>query len=184
MKAFHYALLIFSVFSLSACSSLDKNPEYSAPLLSAWYNGKMVHYITTDVSDRDMAREMGANYAPRLRDAIPDYPKPPRQKTVIERVYGFPDGEQPNNVFGSAPSPVGYHSTDEQYSPVWHMYWVRWTVPGDASVLTSEEAILDAEERGLITLERTDIVVNCPIVSSPHKIEGTPNTAFLFWSFS
>lgn len=184
MKAFHYVLLVISVFSLSACSSLDKNPEYSLPMLSAWYNGQMVNYVTTDVSDANMAREMGANYAPRLRDAIPEYPKPPRQKTVLERVYGFPEGEQPNNVFGSAPSPVGYNSTDEQYSPVWHMYWVKWVDPNQAKVLTSEEAILDAEELGLVTIERTDIVVNCPIVSSPDKIEGTPSTAFLFWSFS
>lgn len=110
-----------------------------------------------------MAQAMGANYAPRLRDAIPHYPKPPRQKTVIERVYGFPNGEQ-RNIFPSAPTPAGYTSTDKAYSPIWLMYVVNWVNPDNAIELTSEDALLDAQAKGLVTIERTNIVVNCPIV--------------------
>jgi hypothetical protein len=32
-------------------------------------------------------------------------------------------------------------------------------------VLTSEQSILAAEEKGQVGIERTDVVINCPIVS-------------------
>ena len=153
---------------LTACSSIQPSAKttHTLPLLTAWYNGETVYYVTTDVSDQAMAKDMGANYAPRLRDAIPNYPKPPRQKTVLERVYGFPQGVQ-RNVFPSAPQPIGHESQSSLYSPVWLMYLVKWVNPVEAYELTSESAIFSAEAKGLVTIERTNIVVNCPIVNAP-----------------
>lgn len=150
---------------VSACASTNKQQDalLGLTVFKAWHEGHQVSYITTDVSDAAMAKEMGANYAPRLRDAIPRYPKPPQVKTVLERVYGFPNKEQ-QNVFASAPSPLGYQSTDRHYSPLWLMYWVVWQDPAQAYELTSEEAILSAEEAGLLTIERSNIVVNCPVL--------------------
>jgi hypothetical protein len=37
-------------------------------------------------------------------DAVPEYPKPPTTRTVLERVYKFPQNEQ-DAVFASAPTP-------------------------------------------------------------------------------
>ncbi|MEL0635484.1 MULTISPECIES: DUF7482 domain-containing protein [Marinomonas] len=139
----------------------------SLPLLKAWHNGETVFYITTDVSDRALAKAENANYAPRLADAVPNYPKPPRVKTVLERVYAFPNGEQDRNVFASVPTPVGYQSENSHYSPLWLMYVVAWKEESTAYDLTSEEAILDAEDQGLVTITRTNIVVNCPVVTKP-----------------
>ncbi|MBD5770838.1 DUF7482 domain-containing protein [Marinomonas colpomeniae] len=152
---------------LSACSTVSKPQQVSFTLYHAWYEGGKVGYIITDVSHQDAAKEMNANYAPRLRDAVPRYPKPPQVKTVLERVYGFPNKEQKNNVFASAPSPAGYLSEDRRYSPLWIMYIVKWVDPNQAQELTSEEAIFVAEGEGLITIERTDIVINCPVVPFP-----------------
>lgn len=150
---------------LSACTSASKNQQVSFPVLKAWYEGKDVLYVTTDVSDREMAKAMNANYAPRLRDAIPRYPKPPQVKTVLERVYAFPNKEQDRTVFPSAPEPLGYLSENSAYSPLWIMYAVVWKDPSQAYDLKSEEAIFVAEDQGLVTIERTDIVVNCPVIS-------------------
>lgn len=152
---------------LSACSSTQTASQVSFPLYHAWYDGEKVGYIITDVSHRDVAKKMHANYAPRLRDAVPRYPKPPQVKTVLERVYSFPNQEQKNNVFASAPSPVGYLSEDRRYSPLWIMYTVTWANPNQARELISEEAIFVAEGEGLITIERTDVVINCPVVPFP-----------------
>ena len=158
---------ILLMIGLTGCAATNSTKQVSLPLQSAWFNNDLVYYVTTDVSDQDMAKEMGANYVPRLRDAIPNYPKPPRQKTVLERVYGFPNGEQ-RNIFPSAPTPVGYQSTDAAYSPLWLMYWVKWVNPDEAYELKSEEALLDAEAKGLVNIERTNVVVNCPVVPSPY----------------
>lgn len=157
--------LIASSLWLTGCASSTPS-TVSLPLRQAWFNDQVVYYVTTDVSDQAMAKAMGVNYAPRLRDAIPNYPKPPRQKTVIERVYGFPNGEQPN-IFPSAPTPVGYQSSDVAYSPIWLMYEVKWVNPDKATELTSENALLDAEAKGWVNIERTNIVVNCPVVPAP-----------------
>jgi hypothetical protein len=136
----------------------------SLPLLHGWHDDKDVLYITTDVSDRAIAKAKQANYVPRLRDAVPNYPKPPQVKTVLERVYAFPNGEQSKSVFASAPQPLGYLSEDRHYSPLWLMYVVVWKDPIQAQELTSEEAILSAEDQGLVTITRTDVVLNCPVV--------------------
>jgi hypothetical protein len=161
---FKSTLAVVLVLLLSACSTVSKPQQVSFPLLQAWHEGVKVAYITTDVSHRDVAKEMNANYAPRLRDAVPNYPKPPQVKTVLERVYVFPNKEQANNVFASAPSPLGYLSEDRHYSPLWIMYVVKWIDPIQTRELTSEEAIFVAEDEGLVTIERTDVVINCPVI--------------------
>ncbi|OZG75355.1 hypothetical protein BTA51_02945 [Hahella sp. CCB-MM4] len=160
-------LLAALIFVLSGCQSLGQynggKETITLPLVQGWFEDQKVYYITTDVSDHDMAVKMNAVYAPRLRDALPSYPKPPGLKTAIERVYRFP-GTNFKSVFPSAPEPFGPQSENTHYSPLWLLYEVHWN-PGTAPhQLTSEEAILEAEEQQLVTIHRTDIVVNCPIV--------------------
>ena len=100
-----------------------------------------------------------------MRDAIPTYPKPPEQKDVLERVYKFPNGEQ-DAVFASIPNPVGPLSSDAQYSPLWILYAVRIVGGRNSELLSSEEAILAAQDAGKVTVTRTAIVINCPIVGT------------------
>lgn len=165
---------------LSACGApLKKHVQgeevaISFPLYHAWYNDQEVLYITTDVSDQAIAIEKKANYAPRLRDALPRYPRSPGVKSALERVYAFPNQEQAWNVFPSAPQPLGPSSEDKQYSPLWLMYTVVWKDPSKARELRSEEAIFVAEDEGLVTVERTDVVLNCPVLpfslKEPHLL--------------
>ena len=163
---------LLSILLLASCSSYLAKPSPSdqskstitLPLLLGWHEGKTVRYITTDVSDQAVAKAKNANYAPRLRDAVPKYPKPPQVKTVLERVYAFPNQEQTRSVFASVPEPLGYESQNSHYSPLWLMFVVTWKDPAKATELTSEEAILSAEDQGLVTIERTDIVLNCPVI--------------------
>jgi hypothetical protein len=108
---------------------------------------------------------MGANLTPRLSDGLPNYPKPPDQKTVIERVYAFTNNPQ-NKVFSSAPYPIGPASADRHYSPIWLAVNVTWSAKAVQKTLTSENDILAQEEAGALTLERTTILLNCPIVGS------------------
>jgi hypothetical protein len=114
-----------------------------------------------------MARAAGVNLASRMTDAIPEYPKPPERKDVLERVYKFPNGEQ-DAVFASIPNPVGPMSKDPQYSPLWILYAVRIVRASSSAPLVSEEAILQAQDAGDVTVTRTAIVINCPIVGTEH----------------
>lgn len=65
---------------LGACSTaplLAGNGQASIPVLRGWFEGEEVFYITTDVSHADVAEVKGANFAPRLADALPAGPPVP-----------------------------------------------------------------------------------------------------------
>lgn len=159
------ALLIAMVCTLTACTTVSApsgRPEVVLPLNGAWVDGRKVDYITTDVSDAGMARMAGANFVPRLADAIPKAGQP----SVLERVYKFPDGEQ-ISIFQSAPTPAGPSNADKSYSPLWRIVLVKWRNSDRVRELKSEEELLAAEDKGEVTLNVTQVVANCPIIRVP-----------------
>ena len=157
--------------ALASCATLpppvDKNQSgfVQLPLISGWHDGKRVHYITTDVSDKDIAAKKSANYAPGLASTVPDSPLAPGQRNALERIYAIANFDQ-GSVLPSAPVPVGSGNTDKAYSPLWRMFKVTWQTGSSPVTLRSEEEVLAAAERGLVTVVPTDVVVNCPVVYS------------------
>lgn len=136
------------------------------PLLRGWFDGKEVLYVTTDASDAEVAREHLANHVPQLAHALADVPSAAggsRRPGATSRVYGSTNFRQPS-VFASAPEPVGHANRSAAYSPLWQLVKVTWREPLQARVLRSEEEVLDAQDKGLVGLEVTRVVLNCPIV--------------------
>lgn len=155
---------------LAGCSTSPSTPingrQVLMPLKQGWFEGKEVFYVTTDASDAAAAKDLGANFSPRLAYALPSASidrasnKPP---SSVDKVYAFPNFAQ-NNVFASAPKPMGYQSTESAYTPIWLMMTVTWKAGVSPRAMTSEEAVLDAAEKGLVLVASTGVVVNCPIV--------------------
>lgn len=139
-------------------------PAITLPLVPSWFNGTIYYYVTTDAWPRELATAMGANHTPRFQDALPPRPKPPELKTVLERVYTFPDGEQ-ISIIPSAPEPIGPASHNQPYSPVWQVVEVHWRVTEQQRELKSEAALLDAAAAGWVEITVTDGVVNCAVVA-------------------
>lgn len=133
--------------------------EAVLPLNRAWIDGRMVEYVTTDISDLRMASVLGVNFVPRLTQAVKATPG----SSVLERVYKFQNDEQ-ISVFQSAPDPVGAENLDQSYSPLWRLVLVKWADKSKARELRSEEEVLKAADRDELALEVTDIVINCPVV--------------------
>ena len=133
------------------------------PLLAGWYEGHLVHYITTDMSDQAMAKNTGSNYVPRLSLAL--RPPVPGQPSALDRVYKFVNFAQ-GSVFPSAPQHVGYQNSSEAYTPLWLLYLVTWNEGRQPQILRSEEEVLDAVEKQWVTLTPTSVVVNCPVIYS------------------
>jgi len=157
---------------LTACASpfFDvRRTEAVLPLSRAWVDNQIVEYVTTDISDPNMARMLGINYVPRLAGAM----RSQSNQSIVERVYKFPNEEQ-ISIFQSAPNPVGANNADKNYSPLWQVIQVRWKKPSVIQELKSEEALLAAQEREEVELENTNIVVNCPVIRSVtgHKLKG------------
>lgn len=130
--------------------------EVSLPLKEAWFEGQIVHYVSTDISDPGIAKKQGINYVPALADTLkPGMP--------VERAYKFPGDEQAT-VLPSIPRPVGGSNADPTYSPLWVLVMVRWKPGVTPRTLTSEESVLAAEDKGEVELTRTKIVANWPVV--------------------
>lgn len=147
------AALLLAVASAVAQTSPQ---EITLPLKEAWFEGQIVHYVSTDISDPVIAKKQGINYVPALANTLkPGMP--------VERAYKFPGDEQAT-VLPSIPLPVGGANADPTYSPLWVLVMVRWKPGTTPRTLTSEEAVLAAEDKGEVELTRTRIVANWAVV--------------------
>lgn len=162
-----------AVVMLIAACAVPKHPDsvtpgetafVQLPLIPGWYAGRRVHYVTTDASDRDAAKAAGANYAPRLENAIADAAIP-GQRSALERIYAVSNFKQ-DSILPSTATPVGHESIDTAYSPLWLVHRVAWLPGGTPRTLRSEEEVLDAAENGLVTITPTRIIKNCPVIYS------------------
>ena len=160
MFRFRLLSLSLSALLLAGCAGNDLR-HAALPLLTAWYNDQPVYYLTTDASDAQAAQMMQANYVPRLANVLPSVPGPD-PLAAYDRVYKFADGSQAS-VFPSIPQPLGAGNRDQAYSPLWHVYEVRWLGRPGAE-LHSADALLQAQEECRISLRPTGIIVNCPII--------------------
>jgi hypothetical protein len=60
-------------------------------------------------------------------------------------------------VFGSQPGEV-------TYSPLWLETHVTWKSGASPVILTSDNQILALAKKGKLTVKKTNVVLNCPIV--------------------
>jgi hypothetical protein len=155
---------------LAACATSPSgvvDPKAHLPLLRGWFDGEEVQYVTTDVSDAEVARAKDGNFASRLAQALPQVLRPGEQ-SAVDKVYAVTNFTQ-SSVFASAPSPMGHANTDSSYSPLWQLVTVTWRPGHPPRTLKSEEDVLAAAEQGAVTLTATRVVLNCPIVHRGSK---------------
>ena len=140
--------------------SYEERPKVVLPLVICWYNGKKNLYIQTDASDPSVAAKQGVNYVPQLSNAI-DAPN-----GAVDDIYVFTNSteEDQYNILPSEPKPVGPYNTSSSYTPLWRVSNVTWRAGVKQTTLKSEKEVLDAQTDGLVTIEKTRIVLNCPVV--------------------
>lgn len=159
-----FVMLAIPFTPLSALAeSANTRQVVELPLVSGWYEGREVLYVTTDVSDAGAAKEMGANYVPRLANALTPAERAPGQTGAVERIYRVVNFKQ-GSILPSIPEPVGAANRNRNYSPIWQVYQVTWAASSKPYLLRSEEDLLAAEEKGLLSIGKSNIVVNCPVV--------------------
>ena len=125
------------------------------PLIVGWFDGKPAPYISTEASDPGVAASFGANYVPRLANAA--------NTAAVDDIYTITNFTQ-TNVIPSAPMPAGPDNQDPNYTPLWQVSMVTWNAGTTPTLLTSEAAILAAQTSGLVTIVKSNIVVNCSVV--------------------
>ena len=150
-----------------AIQKLLNNPTLSLkgtatlPIIFCWFKGQPALYIQTDASDPTVALQQGVNYVSILANAINANPG------AVDDIYVVTNYKQ-GNVIPSAPIPAGPGNTNPNYSPLWQVSTVTWKAGATTPhTLKSEEEVLAAARAGFVTITKTNIVVNCPVVFTP-----------------
>lgn len=159
------AVLLAMSGALAGCASTQAPvaPSVVLPLQQGWFDGEEVFYVTTDVSDAEVAAGKRANFVPRLSNALSAEPRLPAQRSAVDKVYAVTNFDQ-GSVFASAPGPVGALNRDTGYSPLWQMVTVTWAAGRTPRPLKSQEQVLAAADTGDVKLSTTTVVLNCPII--------------------
>ena len=155
--------------------SLTDNPQLSMPVINAYYNGREIWFMHTEVSDAQMAQRLsnmvGGNnmmgmmatmHVPRLVD-VP--------KETAGKLYVFTNGVTQEGAKSWGGGPFGYQIDifdsipgQDGYTPLRNPYIVTWSENTAPRILKSVEEILAAERNGELTVTQSDVIVNAPIV--------------------
>ena len=136
------------------------------PLIDGYYNGEKVYFIHTEVSDKDISEmlTMMVNfptlYVSELKNISPD---------DLSIVYIFTNGIPGSGPYGGGPFFFQIDIFDavpgqKGYSQFRSPHLVTWNENSSPRLLTSVEELLEAEANGEVTIEKTDLVVNAPMM--------------------
>ncbi len=141
------------------------NVPATIPMHQGYYNGEAVYYIITDSSDPTHAEIITESQgwkvelAPLLANA-PD--------AALSTTYMFTNGVEGDGVHGYQGEV--FTSTPAQpdvYSALTSHVHVTWDDASTPFILDSEDAIMDAAEQGMVTLNELDVVLNMPQIVWP-----------------
>jgi hypothetical protein len=136
-------------------------------VIEGWADGRSVRYLLQEVSDPAVAKLMKekTGFDVQTVPALADAPK-----EALANLYLFMNGVSGPNPFGFQSNVIDSVPGEPGYSPLWVHTFVRWKDPSTARELKSEKEILAASRAGDVSLERTKLVINCPVLP-----EGEPD---------
>jgi len=137
------------------------------PMIDGYYKGNKVYFVHTEVSDSAMSEMMSKmiNF-PTLH--VPELKNIPEDQ--MARVYVFTNGVPGSEPYGGGPFMFQIDVFDsipgqKKYSQFRIPYLVTWNDDTSPRILTSESEILKAESDGKVTIEKSTLVVNVPMIT-------------------
>lgn len=138
------------------------------PPVFGYYDGEPIAFIHTEVSDPAIAQALEGMMGSPVPTVASLAEVPEGARGVV---YVFTNGIVPDDtpagplgfqadVFDSAPG-------DDDYTPLREIVEVTWTDQAQARLLTAAADIRTAADDGTVTLERTGVVVNAPLLTWP-----------------
>ncbi len=157
--------------------SFNVNAPITIPMIDGYYNGEKVYFVHTEVSDKPMAEMMTMMvnfptlYVPELMNISPD---------DLGKVYIFTNGIPGTEPYGGGPFFFQIDIFDaipgqEGYSQFRTPHLVTWSENSSPRLLTSVEELLEAEANGEVSIKKTDLAVNAPMIV--WKSDGMEKTA-------
>jgi hypothetical protein len=129
------------------------------PIVTGFVDGKMVDYTLQEISDPMVTKLMTDKTGFPLVTvrSLGDVPQ-------VANLYLFMNGVTGPNPFGFQRNVIDSLPGEPGYSPLWLHTFVKWKDPSRARELKAESEILAASEAGEVTLERSKLVIDCPVI--------------------
>ena len=139
----------------------NTNIPLQIPLTMGYADGNPVYYISTEASAKEVADHLTelSGFRVAFTPSLQNTPK-----DSLANIYAFTNGIEGSGAFGFQPQVADSQPTDPEYSPLWLVHAVTWNDNSNPRELKSEESILEAKNKGEITVEDTGVIVNCPFV--------------------
>jgi len=157
--------------------SFNVNAPITIPMIDGYYNGERIFFVHTEVSDKPMAEMMTMmiNFPTLYTSELKNIPE-----DDMSKVYVFTNGIAGSGPYGGGPFMYQidvFDSIPDQggYSQFRVPHLVSWNDNSTPRILTSVDEILEAESNGELTIQKTDNVVNAPMVV--WKSDGMEKTA-------
>lgn len=151
------AVLATALVATAAASPGGKRP----PLIAGFYAGKPVTYLLTDVSTKKDAAGLSkwSGYPVTFVASLGGIPD-----SSLAKLYLFTNGVKGPNPFGFQPNVLDSVPGQPKYSPLWRVYAVKWSAGASPRLLKSDAQILQAQKAGELTITKTPLVKNSPVV--------------------
>jgi len=138
------------IVKVTTTMTVPTAPTVSQPVVYGYYDSHVDTMLSTDVSNKSQATAKQLNYAPTL------LAQPASKDPSLYMVSGTAAPNQPV-VFNTEPG-------ETDYSPLWQEVTVTWKPGVKPVLLVKDDQINMLASKGQLTLTKTGIVLNCPIV--------------------
>ena len=131
------------------------------PLIGGFHDGEAVTYLLTDISSQPDAAALSqaTGYPVTFVASLGQVPE-----GSLAKLYLFKNGVAGPNPFGFQANVLDSVPGDPGYSPLWRVYAVTWSDTTTPRELRSDAEILAAQGAGELTVEKTPLVKNSPVV--------------------
>ena len=131
------------------------------PVEKGYVNGNISYFISTDASEESIVSSVSnsTNFKINLAPTLSNTSEVSRQQG-----YVFINGIIGNGTFDHQLPVASASGGDEGYSPLFEINYVTWSNESQPRVLKSVAEIMDAQSKGELSIEKSNIVINSPSV--------------------
>lgn len=140
-------------------------PGPQLPPVTALYEGRKIRFVHPEASDPAVAKVLTDMMGGSPVVVVAELAQVP--PSALADVFVFRNGVRGGGPFGFQPDVFASVPGDARYSPLRAVRLVRWRDQARARVLPSAAAVREAARRGEVTVERSGVVVNMPVIEWP-----------------
>lgn len=124
-------------------------------------DGRTIYYIVTDATPVGPTKMMGVSFSPKLASTL-------ISPSAVD-LFQFKNGIQGTGPLGFQAGIGAAGLNDENYSPLWRIFMIKWNDPEQAVVLENVSDINYYKSIGMIDVNLarpmdSDHIVNCPFI--------------------